>query len=173
MGKYDLVEKVLAEMQAEIFFTGAKIQPGKPIVFGQVPCGADIPVREAAATSTGAEGSRTGRSKYFLGLPGNPTSTMVTFELFARPLVEALAGMAVRKLIFLHAKLKTAVTTRPGLKRFQPALLSGEFEGAEVELVRWQGSGDIAAVARANCFIVVPPDRGRVEPGEWVAVLMR
>jgi molybdopterin molybdotransferase len=159
MGKYDLVEQVLAEMNAEFFFTGAKIQPGKPIVFGRVSCGAGAPSTE--------------RYKCFFGLPGNPTSTMVTFELFARPVIEAIAGMGVRKLNFVHAKLKTSIQTRIGLKRFLPASLSGEFESAEVELVKWLGSGDIAAVARANCFVVVPPDRERMEAGEWVAVLPR
>jgi molybdopterin molybdotransferase len=98
---------------------------------------------------------------------------MVTFELFARPLLEALAGMSPRKLIFLHAKLKSEIKTKPGLKRFLPAILSAEFEQAEVEQVRWQGSGDIAATAAANCYIVIPPDRERIEPGEWVPVLMR
>jgi molybdopterin molybdotransferase len=174
MGKYDLVEQVLAELQAEFFFTGAKIQPGKPVVFGQVPCGADTLARETAETRSGnTETAPSENHKYFLGLPGNPTSTMVTFELFARPMLEALAGMAVRKLIFLHAKLKTAIQTKTGLTRFLPAAVTGESETAEVEIVRWQGSGDIAAVARANCYIVVPPDRERIESGEWVAVLMR
>jgi molybdopterin molybdotransferase len=174
MGKYDLVEQVLvAKMKAEFFFTGAKIQPGKPIVFGQIPCGADTSVREAAETSSGNTKTPSENHKYFLGLPGNPTSTMVTFELFARPMLEALAGMAVRKLIFLHARLKTAISTKTGLMRFLPAVLTGEFATAEVELVRWQGSGDIAAVARANCYVVVPPDRERIESGEWVALLMR
>ena len=46
MGRYDLVEQVLAELQAEFFFTGAKIQPGRPVVFGRVPCGAGAPARE-------------------------------------------------------------------------------------------------------------------------------
>jgi molybdopterin molybdotransferase len=157
MGKYDLVENVLAELDAEFFFTGALIQPGKPIVFGRVPHG------EPTA----------GQSKYFFGLPGNPISTMVTFELFARSLVEALAGAAPRKLAFVHTKLKTAIKTKTGLKRFLPAVISGEFEQSQVELVGWQGSGDIAAAARANCFVVVPPDRQRIEPGEWVPVLLR
>jgi molybdopterin molybdotransferase len=165
MGKYDLVEQVLTEMQAEFFFTGVKIQPGKPIVFGSVRCGAGAPAGEA--------GSTTDHCGYFFGLPGNPTSTMVTFELFARPLLEALAGVGVRKLAFVHAKLKSAIKTKTGLTRFLPASISGEFEDGGVELVRWQGSGDIAAVARANCYVVVPPDRERIEAGEWVAVLLR
>ncbi len=162
MGKYDLVEQVLAEFKAEFFFTAVQIQPGRPTVFGQVLCGADTPVREAAPVR-----------KYFFGLPGNPVSTMVTFELFARPMVEALAGTTRRKLIFLHAKSKSEIKTKTGLKRFLPAILSGEFEQAEVELAGWQGSGDIAATARANCYIVIPPDRDRIPAGEWVPVMMR
>jgi molybdopterin molybdotransferase len=155
MGKYDLVEQVLSDLKAEFFFTGALIQPGKPIVFGSVPGEAD---RER---------------KYFLGLPGNPISTMVTFGVFGRPLISALAGATPQKLVFVHAKLKTAIKTKIGLRRFLPAAISGEFEQSEVELIGWQGSGDIASAARANCFVVVPPDRERIEPGEWVPVLLK
>jgi molybdopterin molybdotransferase len=156
MGRYDLVEQVLAELKADFFFTGAKIQPGRPVVFG----------RCAAAS---------GRMKdrYFFGLPGNPVSTMVTFELFARPMLEALAGMSPRKLKFVHAKLKSEIRVKPGLKRFLPALLSGEFEHTEVELVRWQGSGDIAATALANCYVVVPEEREQIKAGEYVPILPR
>jgi molybdopterin molybdotransferase len=147
MGRYDLVEQALTEIKAEFFFTGAKIQPGRPVVFGK--CG----------------------SAHFFGLPGNPVSTMVTFELFARPLLEALAGQSPRKLIFLHARLKGEIRTKTGLTRFLPAIVSGEFERSEVELVAWQGSGDIAATARANCYAVIPPDREHIPAGEWIALL--
>jgi molybdopterin molybdotransferase len=164
-GEYDLVEQVLTEIGAEFFFTGAQIQPGRPIVFGRAPCGAGAHAREGASA---AENYR-----YFFGLPGNPISTMVTFELFAKPVLEALAGMTSRKLVFVHAKLKREIRTKTGLKRFLPAVLSGEFEQAEVELVRWQGSGDIGAVARADCFVVIPPNRERIEAGELVPVLLR
>ena len=152
MGKYDLVEQVLGELKAEFYFTGAEIQPGRPVVFGSC---------------------RAPHKKYFFGLPGNPVSTMVTFELFARPMIEALAGMTPQRLIFLGARLKSEIRTKTGLKRFLPAVLSGEFENAEVELARWQGSGDIATMARANCYVVIPPDRERIEAGEWVSLMMR
>jgi len=165
MGKYDFVEQVLAGFQAEFLFTGARIQPGKPVVFGRVPY--------AAASLPHPVNSSENSQRYFFGLPGNPVSTMVTFELFARPMLEALAGQTPRKLAFLHARLKSEIVTKPGLKRFLPAALSGEFERSEVELVRWGGSGDIAAAAHANCYVVVPPDRERIARGEWVAVLPR
>jgi molybdopterin molybdotransferase len=149
MGKYDLVEQELSGCGAEFFFAGAQIQPGRPIVFGRA------------------------NGKYFFGLPGNPVSTMVTFELFAKPLLEALAGMAARKLIFLHARLKSEIKTKTGLKRFLPGILSGEFERAEVELAAWRGSGDVASTASSNCFVVIPADREKIAVGEWVGVMLR
>lgn len=170
-GKYDLVEQELAALKAEFFFTGAKIQPGKPIVFGRVVCGA----HSAPSLGSVAQGRSESdiQQKYFFGLPGNPVSTMVTFEIFAKACLQALAGLAPQPLRFVHAKLKNRIDTKTGLKRFLPAQLSGEFDNAEVELTPWQGSGDIASVARSNCFLVIPPDRERVEAGEWVPVLLR
>jgi len=149
MGKYDLVEQVLGELGAEFIFTGAEIQPGRPVVFG-----------------------RAGKT-YFCGLPGNPISTMVTFDLFVRPMLDALSGAQPAPLRFLQARLKSDLKTKTGLTRFLPALLTGEFERAEVEAVRWQGSGDIAGNARANCYLVVPPDRAHVAAGEMVSILPR
>ena len=150
MGKYDLVEQVLAEFNTKFFFTGALIQPGRPIVFGRNPA-----------------------NKYFFGLPGNPVSTMVTFQLFVEPMIYALAGRVAQKLIFSRAQLGKEIKVKPGLKRFLPAMLSGEFENARVELVPWQGSGDMAATARANCFIVVAAEKERVAAGEWVPIMLR
>jgi len=157
MGRYDLVEQVLSEMKAEFFFTGARIQPGRPVVFGE--CGAG---RNSPSTAT-----------YFFGLPGNPISTMVTFELFARPMLEALGGQAPRKLMFAQARLKADIRVKTGLTRFLPAILSGEFENTQAELVPWQGSGDIAATARANCYAVISPDREHFAAGEWIPILAR
>ena len=155
MGRYDLVEQVLEDLKAEFFFTGAKIQPGRPVVFGK------------------CAHARGGRGTYFFGLPGNPVSTMVTFELFVRPMLESLAGMSLRKLRFVCTRLKAAIRVKPGLKRFLPGMLSGEFEDSQVELVPWQGSGDVAATARANCLVVIPADRELIQPGEFVPIMLR
>jgi molybdopterin molybdotransferase len=81
--------------------------------------------------------------------------------------------MSPRKLVFLHARLKSEIKTKTGLKRFLPAILSGEFEHAEVELAGWHGSGDIATAARANCYIVISPEKNTIVSGEWVPVLLR
>jgi molybdopterin molybdotransferase len=128
-----------------------KSSPAKPVVFGRVPSA----------------------QVYFFGLPGNPVSTMVTFELFARPMIDALVGIPPRKLAFLKARLKSEIKTKTGLKRFLPAMLSGEFENAEVELAAWQGSGDIVSMAKADCYVVIPPNREKIAAGELVAVMMR
>ena len=152
MGKYDLVEEVLASLGAEFFFTGVAIQPGKPLVFGQVK----------------ADGQRTP----FFGLPGNPVSTMVTFQLFVRPVLDALGGSKPEPLPFAQAKLKEPFTTKTGLTRFLPAHLGGTHEDPEVELVRWQGSGDLMAASKANCYIVVPTDRETFPAGEAVSILI-
>jgi molybdopterin molybdotransferase len=148
MGKHDLVEAVLGGLKAEFFFTGAKIQPGKPIVFGKV------------------------RGKYFFGLPGNPVSTLVTFQLFSKPLIEALDGAAPQPLRFLEARLKSEITVKPGLTRFLPATLSGELDRTEVELVKWQGSGDVVSAAKADCYIVIPPTAEKYSRGAVVDVLL-
>ena len=155
MGKFDLVEKVLASSGAEFFFTGALIQPGRPVVFGQ------------AAPSVGRA------AVPFFGLPGNPISTMVTFDLFARPVLAALSGAVPARLPTVKARLSKEIKTMTGLTRFLPAILQGGMYDAEVEVVPWQGSGDLIASARANCYVVVPPDRELLPAGELVSVLMR
>lgn len=151
-GKYDLVEQVLASFAANIFFTGAQIQPGRPVVFGEVKS------RE--------------RSTPFFGLPGNPVSTMVTFQLFARAVLDSLAGAKPQPLPFAQARLKSGFTSRTGLTRFLPARLEGGCEQPEVELIHWQGSGDLMAVSRSNCYIVVPPERERFAASEAITILL-
>jgi molybdopterin molybdotransferase len=147
MGKYDLVEQVLAELSAEFFFTGVKIQPGKPLVFG-----------------------RAGKT-FLFGLPGNPVSTMVTFELFARAIVDALSGAQPSPLSFSLAELTVEITTKTGLTRFFPGKLLPNIDRSRVCPVPWHGSGDVFAQARADCLLVVPPDRERIAAGELVTVL--
>ncbi|MGE5322511.1 MAG: gephyrin-like molybdotransferase Glp [Actinomycetota bacterium] len=153
MGKFDLVEQALTKLGAQFFFTGALIQPGRPVVFGEI--------------------RKNSRALPFFGLPGNPVSVMTTFDLFVRPLLDALAGAPPRRTPSAGARLKKTFKTRTGLTRFLPAVLEGGLYDPVVEVVPWQGSGDLLAASRANCYVVISPDREIIEEGEMLTVVMR
>jgi molybdopterin molybdotransferase len=146
-GKYDLVEKVLAEFGAKFFFDRVKIQPGQPLVFGKA------------------------QGKVFFGLPGNPGSTMITFETIARAAVERAQGLRDPSLPLLRARLTSPVRHKPGLTRFLPAILSSD--GATITPMVAYGSGDVAALARCNAFLVTDPDREAWAAGEDIRVLVK
>jgi len=146
-GKYDVVERVLAALDARFFFDRVLIQPGQPLVFGQV------------------------RGKFFFGLPGNPASTMVTFEIFARAAVELLSGLAEPVLHMPFARLTADFRHRAGLTRFLPARLSAD--GTEVTPVRWHGSSDVPALTRANAYLVADAHRPEYSSGEFIQVLLK
>ena len=155
MGEYDLVEEVLEEAGAEFFFTGVKMQPGKPVVFGRLP-------------------DRDGqRACLFFGLPGNPVSTQVTFHCFAAPLLRAMAGGPAEGPRFVQATLAEDVPGKPGLMRLLPARIEHDRQRPTVGLVHWQGSGDLTANARANCYAVLPPGQDRFSAGDVISVLLR
>ncbi len=145
-GKYDIVEKVLADLGAEFHFTGVALRPGKPLVFGQV-----------------------GR-RFFFGVPGNPVSTFVTFEMFVRPALEILCGAPSREPTFLRACLASTVSMKGGLTAFVPARLFESERQPVVELVPSEGSGDLVGLAKANCFVVVHPEQTTLPPGTWVDI---
>ena len=155
MGKYDLVEEVLVSMGAEFFFTGVKMQPGKPLVFGQLPEGGGRPAR------------------FFFGLPGNPVSAQVTFHCFVAPMLRAMGGAGVAGPKFVQATLGEDVAGKAGVMRVLPARLAADRVHTEVRIVAWQGSGDLGANARANCYAVLPPDKEGFRKGDVITVLLR
>src|ERR1700674_4604784 len=149
MGKYDLVEEVLSDLGAEFHFTGVAIRPGRPAVFA------------------------TCRRKLVFGLPGNPVSTMVTFELFVLPAIDLLSGAEPRPLPVFRAKLVAPAHEKGPMVHFLPAQIEWEGREARVTQLSWQGSGDIVALALANGFLVIGPERPEIAAGEWVDVLPR
>jgi molybdopterin molybdotransferase len=164
-GKFDLVEPALARLGALFHFTGVSIQPGKPLVFGEFPA----PAAKAYQNKNSA--------KHFFGLPGNPISSAVTFLLFAAPVLAALAGNRVRGPRFSLAQLAEVGSrgAKPGLTRFLPAFCTfGSADGQlpSVTQIPMQGSGDIAAFARSNCFLVVPDHAAHLEEGAIVHILL-
>jgi molybdopterin molybdotransferase len=146
-GKYDVVEESLAYFDSQFYFDRVLIQPGQPLVFG-----------------------RAGKT-FFFGLPGNPSSTMVTFEVFARAALELLAGQQEVALHLPFARLTRDFRHRPGITRFLPARLGSD--GGDVTPVDWHGSGDIPALTRANAYLVTDPERAEYPRGELIRVLLK
>lgn len=147
MGKYDFVEDVLADLGGEFYFRSVAIRPGKPLVFGRV------------------------RDRFFFGLPGNPVSGFVTCNLFARPAIGVLMGVAFERPSFLRARLAKSVHHKTGLTTFMPARIETRNAEPVVSLVGWQGSGDLVGVAEANGFLVVHPEQPPPAAGDWVDVM--
>jgi molybdopterin molybdotransferase len=155
-GRFDLVKDALTRAGASFFFGGVAIQPGKPVVFGQLP----RPDAEALP---------------FFALPGNPISSAVTFHLFAAPVLAALGRDSSPQPRFTLAQFAGEWRGKPGLTRFLPAWCDfgrGSTRTSEVRLIPWQGSGDIAAFARSNCFVVVPADAEMLPDGSLVQILL-
>jgi molybdopterin molybdotransferase len=144
-GRYDFVESALAECGAEFYFDRVLIQPGQPLVFGRA------------------------RGKFFFGLPGNPASSMVTFELFGRAALDLLSGANEATLPLTLARLTRPFRHKPGLTRFLPAQVSC----TEVTPVEWQGSGDIPSLCRANAFLVADPHQAEYAAGDAIPVLLK
>lgn len=149
MGKYDLVEEALRDLGAEFAFDGVAIRPGKPVTFGIC------------------------RGKPFFALPGNPVSTMVTFELFTTPAMDILCGTEPRPLPLMKAKLEKSVEQKAPLTHFLPAKVEWRNGEAIVSELPWQGSGDIATLGRGNCFLVVHQTKRTLAAGDLVDVLPR
>jgi len=149
MGKYDLVEAVLRKLGAEFAFDAVAIRPGRPAVFGFC------------------------QGKFVFGLPGNPVSTMVTFLLFVAPALALLGGAAAPPLRFLKARLAEPVKQPTQLTLFLPARLEGQGSEVTVHPLPWQGSGDVVALTRSDCFLVVPDNVKELAAGAWVDVLPR
>lgn len=147
MGKYDFVEEVLGDVGAEFYFRSVAIRPGKPLVFGRV------------------------QGKFFFGLPGNPVSSFVTCNLFARPAIGVLMGTKFSRPHFFRAQLTKSVHHPAGLTTFMPARIETRDAEAVVSLVDWQGSGDLVAIAEANVFLVVHPEQPSPKVGDWVDVM--
>ena len=149
MGKYDLVEAVLGELGAHFLYDSVAIRPGRPAVFG------------------------TCQGKPVFGLPGNPVSTMVTFELFVVPAIDVLSGAEPRPLPILRARLAHALHERSELTHFLPARVQFARGEPEVSVLPWQGSADVFTVAESNAFLVVSPEKLNWEAGEMALVLPR
>ena len=146
-GKYDLVKPCLRELGVKFHFERVRVQPGQPTAFGVF------------------------ESKPVFGLPGNPGSSLITFQLFARAALQLLAGDHEPILPLLSACFEAPFRHKQGLTRFLPARLSAD--GQHLRHIPWQGSSDIPALAKANVFLVADHQREFWETGDSIRVMLK
>jgi molybdopterin molybdotransferase len=147
-GRFDLVEQVLAEFGVRILVDAVALKPGKPLVFGVTKHG-----------------------KLVFGLPGNPVSTMVTFELFVRCALARLEGALDPVRSPLRARLTAPISNRGARRAYLPGWVRPE-SGGELSArpIPTRGSADIVAFAKSNALVIVPENSDRLDVGEWVRV---
>jgi molybdopterin molybdotransferase len=148
MGDYDLVKASLKELGAEIYFDKVVIRPGKPTVFAR---------RD---------------NTYFFGLPGNPVSTSVTFNVFARPAIRKMQGEGNPLLPTVRAVLARAVKDSSSRRSYLPARLFIENGRAIVEPLKWGGSSDLVAFMQSDALIIVREEAHDIAEGEMVDVFL-
>lgn len=156
MGDYDVVKDILAE-QGEIGFWTVRMKPGKPIAFG---------------TIKGVDGSGTLRTITHLGLPGNPVSSMVTFEVFARPAILKMMGRKDLEKPTIEAVLQDRVINKDGRRVFTRVIVQRGEKGYEARITGPQGSGILTSMGLANGLAIIPEDEKEALPGTTVKVMM-
>jgi len=146
-GDYDVVKDVLAA-EGEILFWTVRMKPGKPLAFGRI------------------------RGIPHLGLPGNPVSSMVTFELFARPAILKMMGKKISPKPTVEATLEDSIVNTDDRRIFDRAVVEKRGDRYFARLTGSQGSGILTSMALANGLVIVPEDKTRVEAGDTVQVIM-
>ena len=153
-GDLDLVPEIFRVCGVEKVFHKVRLKPGKPVYCGILRRGHEA-------------------STLVFGLPGNPASSLVCFDLFARPALQILAGRRPDEwhLPRRHARLTAATKAAPGRPVYLPGTLTRSAAGLEATPLPWTGSSDLVGLAAANGLIALPADGGRYEPGDEVEVV--
>lgn len=149
VGEHDFLRSVLEEMGLDLKFWKLRMRPGAPVGFGLL---GDLP---------------------WIGLPGNPVSTMVTFELFVRPAIRVMSGHGLPFRRGVKVETAEPVTLKPRLQHFLRAVVTETASGRQVRLTGPQGSGILTSMVKANALLVIPEGQFETPVGseEWAIVL--
>jgi molybdopterin molybdotransferase len=151
-GDFDVVKEVLSR-EGRIDFWTVNMRPGKPLAFG-------------------AFAAPDGRRVPHIGLPGNPVSSAITFELFGRAAMHRMMGRPFTERPTVRAVTRDRIRMSDGRRFFARCVVTREGDGYVASLSGSQGSGVLTALARANGLAVVPEGSPDVQPGEHVTVMM-
>jgi molybdopterin molybdotransferase len=152
-GKLDLVPQALSELRVRALFHKVRMKPGKPVLFGILP-----------------RADSDGPPRLVFGLPGNPVSALVCFELFVRPALRALMALPPGPRV-VQASVIEDFENRTDRPTYRPARLSATGTGWQVQPVPWFGSPDLRGVTDSNAFVVLPEGEHRHRAGEILPVL--
>ena len=147
VGDHDHLRPVLDELGLELRFWRIRMRPGAPVGYGIL------------------------NGRPWIGLPGNPVSAMVTFELFVRPLLRKLAGHRMLFRQSVPARVGERIVLGPKLQHFLRVNVTGQEGDRSVRLTGPQGSGILTSMARANALLIVPEDRQEIEAGEILPIM--
>jgi molybdopterin molybdotransferase len=153
MGDKDLVPSELTASGVRQVFHKVNVKPGKPVWFGVQEC-------------------RVANGCLVFGLPGNPVSSLVCFELFVRPAMRRLMGFERVEPLAVKARLTQAHTTRGNRPTYHPARLEWLADGAVVTTVLWVGSSDLRGTVAANAMALFPVGDRTFAAGEVVDVIV-
>ncbi len=148
VGEHDVVRDVLTELGCDMKLWRVAMRPGAPLGFGLLG------------------------GKPWIGLPGNPVSTMVTFELFVRPAIRKLLGALLPFRRTVPVCVGEPITLGPKLRHFLRAVVEPDAGTLTARLTGPQGSGILTSMARANALLIVPEDRSTVAAGETLSALL-
>ncbi|MEO8636023.1 MAG: gephyrin-like molybdotransferase Glp [Gemmatimonadales bacterium] len=149
VGEHDYVRQVLGELGAELKFWKIRMRPGAPVGFGLL---GDMP---------------------WIGLPGNPVSTMVTFELFVRPAIRKLSGRALPFRRTVPVRVAEAIVLGPRLQHFLRVIVAPGPDGVlDARLTGPQGSGILSSMALANALLIIPEGQAEAAPGSLSSALV-
>ena len=152
-GDFDVVKEVLAR-EGSIDFWTVRMKPGKPLAFGTfaAPDGRRVP---------------------HIGLPGNPVSSLLAFELFGRPVIHKMLGRTPKARPLLQAVMDETIVNTDGRRVYARAIVrKGEDGRWHARLTGSQGSGVLTSMAQANGLAICPEDRAQIDPGEETTVIM-
>lgn len=151
-GDYDVVKEVL-RTEGDIHFWTVCMKPGKPIAFGTLRCGSDVKLPH-------------------LGLPGNPVSSMITFEIFVRPAIQKMLGRSCYSRRYIDAVIEDSIKNKDGRRIFARVKLNERDGKYFAKLTGSQGSGILTSMSQADGLAVVPETTTAVNPGANIKVMV-
>ena len=148
VGEFDFVGEALKHAGVTIKFWKVKQKPGKPLMFGTLD------------------------EKLFFGLPGNPVSSIICFELFVVPAIKKMSGLSDTTPLCIKAESGETITKKPGLRHFLRGFVVKENNIFKVSPTKNQSSGALSSLSQANCLIDLPEEKENIRPGEEVSVIL-